>query len=105
MVKDIVSKLTYSDSDVREVSVGLTDIAMELANSSVVAAVIAHNHFSGNVMPSAADDATTKKLAFMFNVHGVSLYDHLIFCGDEYFSYHNSGRMDKIKEIIKDTVM
>ncbi|MBP5307954.1 MAG: hypothetical protein J6Z34_02345 [Clostridia bacterium] len=101
---EMIRKFVYTDYNRAEISVNVKEIAGEIARTSPHSAVMAHNHFSGNVHPSAADDLTTKRLALVMNVQGVILYDHLIFCGDEYFSYHISGRLDMIKDQIKATV-
>ncbi len=101
----IIKKFVYGDSHRKETTVRINELAVEVAKISPSAAVIAHNHFSGVVTPSEADDLSTKKLAFMFNVQGVTLFDHLIFCGDKFFSYHTSGRLDIIKESIINTMI
>ncbi len=60
--------------------------------------LVAHNHPSGNMEPSLADDEATKKFNIVCSIHGVSLVDHVIVCGNEAFSYCSSGRLDKIKK-------
>ena len=54
---------------------------------------IAHNHPSGDVVPSTDDTATTKKLREAGEVLGVYLLDHLII-GDtpvRYYSFREAG--------------
>ncbi|MBQ9481794.1 MAG: RadC family protein [Clostridia bacterium] len=101
---EVIRKFIYTDYSRSEVNVNIKEIAAEIARIAPHSAVMAHNHFSGNVHPSLADDLTTRRIALMMNVHGVILYDHLIFCGDDYYSYHITGRLDKIKEEINDAV-
>ena len=62
-----------------------------LMNASAV--FIAHNHPSGDVMPSRDDTTTTKRLKEAGEVLGVPLLDHLII-GDspeEYYSFAEAG--------------
>jgi len=101
---EVIRKFIYTDYSRSEINVNLKEIAAEIARIAPHSAVMAHNHFSGNVHPSLADDLTTRRIALMMNVHGVIFYDHLIFCGDEYYSYHITGRLDKIKEEINAAV-
>lgn len=83
-----------------EISTSLTDLSAEIAQVHPHSAIIAHNHFSGNVEPSEADDIATRRIAVMLGVQGITLYDHIILCDDKYFSYHGSGRLADIKDEI-----
>jgi DNA repair protein RadC len=62
-----------------------------LANASAI--IISHNHPSGNLRPSDADNALTKKLKEGGNLLEIPVLDHLIITPDEYFSYADEGRM------------
>ena len=54
--------------------------------------VVAHNHPSGDLTPSVADIATTKKLRETGNMLGVSLLDHLILGSDSRFTIVNARK-------------
>ncbi len=54
--------------------------------------VVAHNHPSGDLTPSVADIATTKKLRETGKMLGVSLLDHLILGSDFRFTIVNSSK-------------
>ncbi len=63
-----------------------------LANAT--AAIVAHNHPSGDVSPSSEDYAVTSKLKAACDVVGVQLLDHLIHGDDgEWFSFAETGRL------------
>ena len=47
--------------------------------------VIVHNHPSGNVVPSATDIESTRKLKAASELMGIILDDHIII-GDSYYS-------------------
>ena len=51
------------------------------------AIVIAHNHPSGNLKPSASDDQLTSQVKSALALLEINLVDHLIIAEDKYFSY------------------
>lgn len=54
------------------------------------AIVLCHNHPSGNLRPSSADDAITRKCKEACKSLDLTLLDHLIITADSYFSYRDS---------------
>lgn len=63
------------------------DILREALNQRAASIVIAHNHPSGNCMPSSSDIQQTQALAKALNFLHISLMDHLIIADDSYFSF------------------
>jgi DNA repair protein RadC len=56
------------------------------------AMIVAHNHPSGMAkQPSKADKALTKTLSAACSTVEIELYDHLIVCPDDYYSFANEG--------------
>ena len=55
------------------------------------AVIFAHNHPSGDTEPSLADRALTKKLVFACKSIDITVFDHMILGGNEYFSFANDG--------------
>ena len=100
----ILSRSVVTNYEKSAISFNLSDIANEINRIRPDSIIIAHNHLSGNPNPSIADNMATKRIAILLNVHGVNFYDHLIFCGRDYFSYHLTGRLEKIKEEVRHTV-
>ena len=49
--------------------------------------IVAHNHPSGEVDPSDEDTKTTKLLFESGTLLGITLYDHVIFANDKFFSF------------------
>ena len=49
--------------------------------------IIAHNHPSGNPVPSNEDIAVTKKLVEAGKLIEISVFDHIIFADDTYTSF------------------
>jgi DNA repair protein RadC len=54
-------------------------------------AIIAHNHPSGQVIPSEQDKQITKKIKDSFNLLEISLLDHIIIGERNYFSFADEG--------------
>ena len=78
-----------------------SEIAHAMSVNKAKFALIAHNHPSGNLTPSEADDVATSKFYIMCDVHGVKLIDHVIVAGKETYSYFAEKRLDYIKERVK----
>lgn len=51
--------------------------------------IIAHNHPSMDTTPSREDDMITKRLIDAGNILGISVYDHVIFSKNSFYSYKN----------------
>lgn len=56
--------------------------------------LIAHNHPSGDLSPSAADLRFTERLAECGQVMGIRLIDHIIVGRDQYVSLKQLGKLD-----------
>ncbi|MCL4162450.1 UNVERIFIED_CONTAM: hypothetical protein GTU68_054060 [Idotea baltica] len=59
-------------------------VALKCNASSII---LAHNHPSGNLQPSKADKAITKKLVEASKFLDIKLLDHLIITKDGYYSF------------------
>ncbi|SFH97379.1 RadC family protein [Halpernia frigidisoli] len=62
----------------------LFKLALEFSCSAIM---IAHNHPSGNLKPSQADNAITKEIFEAGKILKIQLLDHLIITQSTYFSY------------------
>ena len=59
-----------------------------------VSVIIAHNHPGGVAEPSDNDDKITEQIKNALETVGISLQDHLVIAGDEYFSYRQTGYLE-----------
>ena len=57
------------------------------------ALIVGHNHPSGELIPSSADIAITKRLAEAGNLLGIKLLDHIIVSGREHMSLQATGQI------------
>ena len=55
--------------------------------------IVAHNHPSGNRMASQSDIDLTKKIREAGKFLEIQLLDHLIICGQKYFSFADEGML------------
>lgn len=60
-----------------------------LNNSTAV--IVAHNHPSGNLNPSANDISTTNKIKESLNIFNIRLIDHLIIYQNQYYSFSDNN--------------
>ena len=85
---DVVSQGSVNSSDfpVRRI------VELAIRHNARIA-VIAHNHPSGNALPSRTDLNTTKLIADTLRGVGVSLLDHYIVADNDYISLRESHLM------------
>jgi DNA repair protein RadC len=58
-----------------------------------VSLILCHNHPSGNLQPSRADQELTQKLKEASNLLDILLFDHIIVSENGYFSFADSGML------------
>ena len=58
-----------------------------------VSVVLCHNHPSGRTNPSREDDNLPRNTAEACKAVGIRFIDHVIFAGNDYFSYKDSGKL------------
>lgn len=55
--------------------------------------VLAHNHPSGNLQPSAADKLATKKIKEAAKLLDIEVLDHLILTAESFYSFADDGEL------------
>lgn len=68
-------------------------IFKEALHLNSTAMILAHNHPSGNLMPSQADKNLTKSLIRAGELMEIRVMDHLIVTEHQYFSFADEGEM------------
>ncbi|MBY0477653.1 MAG: JAB domain-containing protein [Chitinophagaceae bacterium] len=56
-----------------------------------VSIVLSHNHPSGNLKPSRADEELTIKIKEAASYHDIKVLDHIIISSEGYFSFADEG--------------
>lgn len=69
-----------------------TKIVFQTAlKSNATSIILCHNHPSGNLQPSGADNKLTKNLKEAGKIMDISLVDHLIITDESYYSFADEG--------------
>ena len=89
----LIKKLRIAHGGISEVSVDIRIIIREavLANATILA--VCHNHPSGSLAPSAADNDLTKSIQQACSVMRIKFMDHVIITDGHYFSYREEGKV------------
>lgn len=59
--------------------------------SLAVSIILSHNHPSGNLKPSRADEELTQKIKFAAAYHDIRVIDHIIITSEGYYSFADEG--------------
>ena len=88
----LIKKVRVSHGGITETAVDIRIIIREavLANATILA--VCHNHPSGNLTPSKADDELTRDIKRACDVMRIFFMDHVIITDGQYYSYHELGR-------------
>ena len=73
------------------------EILKEALSRNASALIVAHNHPSGNPLPSNADQDLTRTLQNALQLVDIALLDHCIVSGSGFFSFSDSGLMNNGK--------
>ncbi len=67
------------------------EVFYDAVQTRASAVILAHNHPSGNCVPSSEDMEATNRLCAAADILGISVLDHIIISREEYFSFkeHN----------------
>lgn len=63
------------------------EVFKEAIKDSAAAIIVAHNHPSGNLVPSAEDNEVTERIKKAGDILGIPMLDHMVFNGEGYYSY------------------
>jgi DNA repair protein RadC len=87
----VVGRQLVSRGGITGTVVDVRVVARAVLDLRGVAAVVSHNHPSGNLKPSQADIELTQKLKKGLSQLDIRLMDHLIICGNTYYSFADNG--------------
>ncbi len=88
----LIKKVKISHGGITETAVDIRIIFREavLANATILA--VCHNHPSGNLMPSRADEELTKSIQKACELMRIHFMDHVIVTDGQYYSFHELGK-------------
>jgi DNA repair protein RadC len=87
----LIKKLPIAHGGISEVSVDIRILIREAVLSNATIIAVCHNHPSGSLKPSQADNDLTKSIQQACNVMRIKFMDHLIITDGSYYSYHEQG--------------
>jgi DNA repair protein RadC len=88
----VVSYSVISVGTVSEAIVHPCEVFLSAVLTLASGVIVAHNHPSGNHLPSKQDIETTKRLAEAGRIMGIQLVDHII------IGFNNAGDFYSMKE-------
>lgn len=87
----LIKRKTLLHGTIDSANVYQREVIREVLKYNAAAVILAHNHPSGDVEPSAADRAITNRLRDTLALIDVRLLDHLIVGSDSVLSFAESG--------------
>ena len=90
---NVKGSVLLSRGGIAGASVDVRCLLRQAILGQAVAVVLCHNHPSGRTNPSREDDNLTKKAAEACQAVGIRFVDHIIFAGNDYYSYQEKGKI------------
>lgn len=88
---EVIGYYKVSKGGMSSTIVDVKVIATVALQSLATSVVIAHNHPSGNLQPSSADNEITSRIQDALQLLDILLIDHLIISPTSYYSYRTEG--------------
>ena len=88
----LIKKVRIAHGGISEVTVDIRIIIREAVLSNATILAVCHNHPSGSLCPSSADNELTDSIRQACNIMRIKFLDHVIITDGQYFSYHEDGR-------------
>jgi len=87
----LIKELRIAHGGITEVAVDIRLLLKEalLCNATILA--VCHNHPSGSIRPSRADNDLTQRILRACQLMNIKFLDHVIVTDGLYYSYHESG--------------
>ena len=89
----LIKKLRISHGGITEVSVDIRIVMKEALLAGATIMAVCHNHPSGSLKPSRADDNLTHSIQQASQVMRIHFMDHVIITDGNYYSYHEQGKI------------
>ena len=89
----LIKKMRIAHGGISEVSVDVRIIIREAVLSNATIVIACHNHPSGSITPSRADNQLTDNLKRACELMRLHFMDHVIVTDGQYYSYHEEGKL------------
>lgn len=94
---NLINTSLISKGTINEAAAYPREIAKEILKNNATNAILTHNHPGGTIVPSAADNESTRVLSELLRQMHVNIIDHIIVSGDKYYSYATRDRRRFVK--------
>lgn len=88
----LIKKVRIAHGGISEVSVDIRILIREAVLNNATILAVCHNHPSGSLRPSRADDDLTRSIRQACDLMRIKFMDHVIITDGAYYSYHEEGR-------------
>ena len=89
----LIKKMCISRGGLTETAIDVRVILKQALMSNATVIALCHNHPSGGLRPSGADDSLTNKVKDACNLMRLFFLDHVIITDGGYYSYSEEGRV------------
>ncbi len=89
----VIEKMKLSQGGVSETIADIKILLKGALNVLASGMVLCHNHPSGNLRPSQADDQLTRRIQQAVKLLDMKVLDHLIISDMRYYSYADEGKL------------
>jgi DNA repair protein RadC len=96
--KNHLSTFSLSSGEFDRIFINTSSVISDILVKAPKYVVLAHNHTSNIAEPSSSDDLSTIKFNMLLDLHGITLFDHVIVTENSFYSYFGSGRLNAIQK-------
>ena len=89
----VLGVYVHSIGSISSVSVDVRLVLAGALQMGAVSLILCHNHPSGNLRPSEADEKMTKQLMKAASTHNINILDHIIITKDSHYSFAENGML------------
>ncbi len=89
----VITKFKISQGGVSGTVIDVRIILKPAIENLASSIVLCHNHPSGNIYPSEADEKITDKVSEAADIMDIKVLDHLIVTDENYFSFADEGKI------------
>ncbi|MCM1404440.1 MAG: hypothetical protein NC133_03000 [Prevotella sp.] len=93
----VIKVYNITNHELDMVHVNVREIISVVTATKTAQVVLAHNHLNDDPSPSLADMQLTRRLMLTFQNLGIKFLDHVIFAGEQNYSFHCTGLLEILK--------
>lgn len=97
--RQLIYSATVAEGSLTDISVYPRKIVEEALKHQASYVILAHNHPSGTINPSQNDLDATCTISRALLPLDITVIDHIIVCGEKYYSFSEHGNLDSLYSI------